>query len=103
AQGVEAVEVDDPDLGQGGNRQFAGNVAADRGRAAEGRGLGDFYRRRLEINVAHDLSHQRGGAHVHDHVARIGVAADGDVDAGVTVAFPVVERTCPARDVDRAV
>src|SRR5580693_6190009 len=52
---------------------------------------------------ARNLAEIGGDPHLHDHVARVGVGAERDVDASLAVALPGIEKARPPRDVDRAV
>src|ERR1700722_9172069 len=102
SQRIPAAEINDQDVGEGAFGQPAEIVPPERTGAPKRRGLEHFARGGLEVIVAHDLSHQRRRTHIHDHVARISIASDRDVDPRVAIALPIVERSRAPRDVDRA-
>src|SRR5262249_46159493 len=103
AQRVAPGDVDDGDVGLRPRRQPPEIVAAERARATQRGGREYIGGRGCAEIAAGDLAEVGRRAHLHDHVARIGVAAECDVDAGIAIALPRVQRAAAPRDVHRAV
>src|SRR5690606_30912699 len=91
AQGIAPCQVNDDDVCKGTRRQSAEILPADRFSTAKRCGLEDLPGGGREVCVAHNLAEVGGSTHIHYHVARIGIRADGHVYTGSHILLPIVE------------